>query len=256
MLELDAIGVSFGGLRALEGVSLSVAETEILGLVGPNGAGKTTLFNVISGTVKPTSGWVRFRGEDMRGIPSYRRARLGLGRTFQIPQPMHELTVRENLRVAQRFGAGRVDTAEMKRILQLMRLDRKADADAASELSLSELKALEVAKALATRPKLLLLDEVLAGLEARAKRSFTALLREVHAHYKLAIVIIEHDLETISTFCPRVAVLNFGRVIADGSPDAVFEETAVRQSYTGAARSDAAPRPAASDATGSRAPLP
>src|SRR4051812_8187201 len=162
VLELDAIGVSFGGLRALEEVSLSVAESEVLGLVGPNGAGKTTLFNVISGTVKSTRGAVRFRGEDMRGVASYRRARLGLGRTFQIPQPMHELTVRENLRVAQRFGAGHVDTAEIERILHLMRLDQKAHADAASDLSLSELKALEVAKALATRPKLLLLDEVLA----------------------------------------------------------------------------------------------
>src|SRR5881409_1930119 len=127
MLELDAIGVAFGGLRALEDVSLSVAAGEILGLVGPNGAGKTTLFNVISGTVKPTRGSARFAGEDMRGVPSYRRARTGLGRTFQIPQPMHELTVRENLRVAQRFGAGRVDPAEIERVLHLMRLDGKAD---------------------------------------------------------------------------------------------------------------------------------
>jgi branched-chain amino acid transport system ATP-binding protein len=233
MLELDRVAVSFGGLRALDAVSLSVSTNEIVGLVGPNGAGKTTLFNVISGTVKPGGGSVRFRGDDLRGVSSYRRARLGLGRTFQIPQPMHELTVRENLRVAQRFGAGQVDTAEIDRVLHLMHLDGKADVDAATQLSLSELKALEVAKALATRPQLLLLDEVLAGLEARSKRTFTALLREVHAHYKLAIIIIEHDIETISSFCPRVAVLNFGRVIADGSPDAVFDDPAVRQSYTG-----------------------
>ena len=239
MLELEAIGVRFGGLRAVDAVSLVVGSEEIVGLVGPNGAGKTTLFNVISGTVTPSAGRVRFAGEDLGRLPSYRRARRGIGRSFQIPQPMHELSVRENLRVAQRFGAGRIDASEIDRVLELMRLEGKADADAATALSLSELKALEVAKALATRPRLLLLDEVLAGLEPNAKRSFTVMLREVHARYKLAILIIEHDIETISTLCPRVAVLNFGRLIADGPPATVFADRAVRESYTGIAAEDA-----------------
>ena len=210
MLELSDISVRFGGLRALEGVSLSVAAGEIVGLVGPNGAGKTTLFNVISGTVKPQRGTLRFDGADMARTAAYARARHGIGRTFQIPQPMHTLTVAENLTVAQRFGAGRVDDLVQAEILELVQLTDRASRDAATELSLTELKALEVAKVLATRPRLLLLDEALAGLEPQGKRRFTQMLAEIHRRYELAIVIIEHDIETISTLCPRAAVLNFG----------------------------------------------
>jgi branched-chain amino acid transport system ATP-binding protein len=233
MLELVGIGVRFGGLRALDGVSLSVAAGEIVGLVGPNGAGKTTLFNVISGTIRQGLGTVAFGGADVGSVASHRRARHGIGRTFQIPQPLQSLTVRENLLVAQRFGAGRVDAAALAEILALVGLADKADRDAATELSLTELKALEVAKALATQPKLLLLDEVLAGLEAHGKRAFTQLLAAIHARYRLAILIIEHDIETISNLCPRVAVLDFGRLIADGSPADVFRNPAVVASYTG-----------------------
>src|SRR5258708_1509151 len=166
MLELRDIGVRFGGLRALDGVSLSVAAGEIVGLVGPNGAGKTTLFNVISGIVKPHRGTLRFGDEDISRMAAYARARRGIGRTFQIPQPMHMLTVAENLTVAQRFGTGRVDHRVAAEILDLVQLTDRASRYAATELSLTELKALEVAKALATDPRLLLLDEVLAGLEA------------------------------------------------------------------------------------------
>ena len=233
MLELSDVGVRFGGLRALDGVSLSVADGEIVGLVGPNGAGKTTLFNVISGNLRPQRGSLRFAGADIGSVPAYARARLGIGRTFQIPQPMHTLTVAENLAVAQRFGAGRIDAHAAAEILDLVQLTGLALRDAATSLSLAELKALEVAKALATRPRMLLLDEVLAGLEAVAKRRFTQMLADIHARYKLAIVIIEHDIETISTLCPRAAVLNFGQLIADGTPAFVFSQPDVVASYTG-----------------------
>ena len=233
MLELRDIGVDFGGLRALDGVSLGVAAGEIVWLVGPNGAGKTTLFNVISGTVRPARGTLCFDGAEWTTTAAYARARGGIGRTFQIPQPMHTLTVTENLAVAQRYGAGRVDQRAIAEILELVQLSGLASRNAATELSLSELKALEVAKALATQPRMLLLDEVLAGLEANGKRRFTQLLADIHARYKLAIVIIEHDIETISTLCPRVAVLNFGQLIADGTPDAVFRHPGVVASYTG-----------------------
>jgi branched-chain amino acid transport system ATP-binding protein len=135
--------------------------------------------------------------------------------------------------VAQRFGAGRVDRNELSDLLALVGLAEKASADAATELSLTELKSLEVAKALAIRPRLLLLDEVLAGLEAHGKRRFAQMLAEIHQRLQLAIVVIEHDIETISTLCPRVAVLDFGRVIADGTPDSVFTNPAVIASYTG-----------------------
>jgi branched-chain amino acid transport system ATP-binding protein len=233
MLELHDISVRFGGLQALEGVSLSVAAGEIVGLVGPNGAGKTTLFNVISGTVKPQRGTLRFEGIDLARTAAYARARRGIGRTFQIPQPMHSLSVAENLTVAQRFGAGRVDSLIQAEILELVQLTDRASRDAATELSLTELKALEVAKVLATQPRLLLLDEALAGLEPQGKRRFTQMLAEIHGRYKLAIVIIEHDIETISTLCPRAAVLNFGQLIADGAPDSVFSQPDVIASYTG-----------------------
>jgi branched-chain amino acid transport system ATP-binding protein len=233
MLEIAGLSVRFGGVAALDDVSLQVGARELVGLVGPNGAGKTTLFNAVSGTVRAQRGTVRFDGHDLSRVPAYARARHGIGRTFQIPQPMHALTVTENLNVAQRFGAGRVDPKELGELLALVGLADKAFANAATELSLTELKSLEVAKALATRPRLLLLDEVLAGLEAHGKRRFARMLAEIHQRLQLAIVVIEHDIETINTLCPRVAVLDFGRLIADGTPDNVFANPAVIASYTG-----------------------
>lgn len=235
MLELENVSVRFGGLTAVNDVTLKVGSHDVIGLVGSNGAGKTTLFNAISGLVRPTEGRIRFDGKDVLRAPMYRRARLGIGRTFQVPQPMHELTVRENLLVAQRFGTGRVDQFKIDEILDFASLTDKAGRDASSELALTELKALEVAKALATDPQLLLLDEVLAGLETTGKRRFMGMLRDLHAKFGVGIVMIEHDIETITALCPRVAVLNFGQLIADGTPDAVFRDPAVIKSYTGAA---------------------
>ncbi len=234
MLQLDNVTVRFGGLTAVKGVSLAMGDDQLVGLVGPNGAGKTTLFNVISGLVRATTGRVLFDGADILRQPLHKRARLGLGRTFQIPQPMHELTVRENLVVAQRFGAGRVDHGKIDEILEFMDLAHAAERDAAHELALQELKRLEVAKALATEPKLLLLDEVLAGLETSGKRMFMEKLRKLHARYRIGILIIEHDIETISSLCHRVAVLDFGQLIADGTPEEVFNNPDVIRSYTGA----------------------
>ena len=234
MLELENVSVRFGGLTALSDVSLSIGSHDVIGLVGANGAGKTTLLNAISGLVRPTAGRIRIDGRDVLGAPMHMRARLGIGRTFQVPQPMHQLTVRENLLVAQRFGTGRVDQRKIDDILAFTSLADKAHRDAATELALTELKALEVAKALATEPRLLLLDEVLAGLETSGKRRFMDMLRELHTRFGVGIVMIEHDIEIITSLCPRVAVLNFGQLIADGTPGAVFRDPAVVKSYTGA----------------------
>jgi branched-chain amino acid transport system ATP-binding protein len=235
MLKLEHVTIQFGGLTALKDVSFAMGSEQVVGLVGPNGAGKTTLFNAISGLVKPTAGKVQFDGIELSRKPLYARARVGIGRTFQIPQPMHELTVRENLIVAQRFGNGRVDHARIDQLLEFMDLTAQAGRDAATGLALQELKRLEVAKALATEPKLLLLDEVLAGLETNGKRYFTAKLEELHRKFKIGILIIEHDIETVSTLCDRVVVLNFGQTIADGTPQAVFRDPEVIKSYTGGA---------------------
>ena len=233
MLQLDGVSVRFGGITAVNALCLAIATNEVTGLVGPNGAGKTTLFNAISGLVRPSAGRILFNAIDVLKVPVYRRARLGLGRTFQVPQPLHRLTVRENLVVAQRFGAGAVNMLRLDEILDFVGLTGKAERDAGSELSLSELKALEVGKALATNPKLLLLDEVLAGLETVGKRRFMQMLKDMHAKFGVGILIIEHDIETISNLCNRVAVLNFGELIADGTPDEVFRNPAVIKSYTG-----------------------
>lgn len=233
MLTLDGVQVNFGGVQALKSASFAVAEGESVGLVGPNGAGKTTLFNVISGVIRPTGGRLTFRGQSLLGLPDWKRARLGIGRSFQIPRPLGHCTVRENLIVAQRFGAGINDPKRIDEILDLLGLRDKADADATGALALTEHKALEVGKALATNPSLLLLDEVLAGLETNSKRAFMERLGAVRDRYRLALVIIEHDLPTIAALCPRVLVLNFGQIIADGAPDAVFRDPEVIRSYTG-----------------------
>lgn len=233
MLKLTDLSVQFGGLTALNKVSLSVDTHEILGLVGPNGAGKTTLFNAISGLVKPTTGSISFNSQDIIRLPLHKRAKIGIARTFQIPQPMHGLTVRENLIVAQRFGAHKEDSARLNEILAFTNLIHKAENDAGTELALTELKALEVAKALATEPNMLLLDEVLAGLESKSKQQFMLMLKDLHQQFNVGILIIEHDIETIMNLCHRVAVLNFGELIADGEPEDVFKNPLVIESYTG-----------------------
>lgn len=233
MLQLKNISVRFGGLTAVNNVTLAVGTQDVVGLVGPNGAGKTTLFNAISGLVRPTSGEITFDGADVMRAPMYKRAIIGIGRTFQVPQPMHELTVRQNLAVAQRFGTGSVDQKKIDEILEFTSLAGKAERNAATELALTELKALEVAKALATNPKLLLLDEVFAGLETTGKRHFMSMLKNLHDKFSVGIIIIEHDIETISNLCQRVAVLNFGELIAEGTPEEVFRDPAVIKSYTG-----------------------
>jgi branched-chain amino acid transport system ATP-binding protein len=234
MLQLENVTVRFGGLTAVNDVTLSVGTGDVVGLVGANGAGKTTLFNAISGLVRPTGGKILFDGRDVLRAPMYQRARIGIGRSFQIPQPMHELTVRQNLIVAQRFGTGSINPARIDEILDFTGLAGKAERDAATSLALTELKALEVAKALSTDPKLLLLDEVLAGLETTGKRHFMNMLKQLHQKFAVGIVIIEHDIETISNLCQRVAVLNFGQLIAQGTPAEVFSNPEVIKSYTGA----------------------
>ncbi|MCA1972489.1 MAG: ATP-binding cassette domain-containing protein [Caenispirillum sp.] len=225
--------MNFGGVAALRNVTFAMDEGETLGLIGPNGAGKTTLFNVISGVLTPSAGRLQFAGKPLGKGANWRRARQGIGRTFQIPQPMHELTVRENLMVAQRFGAGRTDGRRIDEILDLLDLTAKQHVDAAHGLALTEQKALEVGKALAVEPRLLMLDEVLGGLETATKRAFGQTLQRVRERYGLTMIVIEHDIETIKTLCPRVVVLNFGELIADGTPDEVFNDARVIRSYTG-----------------------
>lgn len=238
MLEISNVTVRFGGLVAVNNVSFTVGTHEILGLIGPNGAGKTTLFNAVSGLVRPAGGRIVMNNREINRLALYKRASLGLGRTFQIPKPMHHLTVRENLIVAQTFGARENNPHYIDEILKLLEIDHKADSDAATGLAMQELKRLEIAKALAIKPKLLLLDEVLAGLESQAKRMFMDKLQQINTSLGIGIIIVEHDIETISKLCSRVLALNFGQLIADGTPREVFINPKVVESYTGTTHVD------------------
>jgi branched-chain amino acid transport system ATP-binding protein len=232
LLSVENVSVRFGGVTAVKSVSLRLAREETLGLVGPNGAGKTTLFNAISGLVRPSTGVIRFGNTVLNRRAEYRRARIGIGRTFQVPQPLHGLTVRENLIVAQRFGHGHLRPSRIDELLEILGLEECARSHA-HDLTLAQLKALEIGKALAMEPALLLLDEVLAGFEQTAKRNFSLMLGSIQQRYRMGLIMIEHDVEAITQVCDRICVLNFGELIADGPPQLVFKDPAVVRSYTG-----------------------
>jgi branched-chain amino acid transport system ATP-binding protein len=227
--------VRFGGLAALADVSLRVEAGEIVGLIGPNGAGKTTLFNVVSGLVRPTGGVVRFRGSPISGLPAFRIARLGIARTFQLVRILPTLTVAQNVLVGVYFG-GRARAADdgldaARRLLASVGLEARAD-EPAQALPLADRKRLEIARALGTRPALLLLDEVLSGIRAVEARSLMELIREIRRG-GTTVIMIEHIMKAIMTLSDRVVVLHHGEKIAEGPPDAVAASPAVVQAYLG-----------------------
>ncbi len=228
----------FGGLAALSGVSFQVAPGQIVGLIGPNGAGKTTLFNVVSGLVRPDRGAVRFRGAPITGLAPFRIARLGIARTFQLVRILPSLTVTQNVLVGLYFGAreraGGPGPVEARGLLERVGLEARGD-DLAQTLPLADRKRLEIARALATRPALLLLDEVLSGIRAAEARLLMDLIRDIRAA-GTTIVMIEHIMKAIMSLSDRVVVLHHGEKIAEGTPEAVATAPTVVQAYLGAAR--------------------
>ncbi len=235
VLQLESVSRRFGGLQALQDVSLRVGAGEVLGLIGPNGAGKTTLVNVITGVHPASSGTIRFMGEDITRCKPYRTARLGLARTFQIVQPFPDLSVLDNVASAALFSrAGqsvRVAREEAEAQLAFVGLQEMAQRPAAS-LTLAMRKRLELAKALAMRPKILFLDEVNAGLNTAEVEQAMRTIRQLAAQ-GLTIVIIEHLMKVVVDTCSRVVVLQNGRLIADGEPHQVVRDPLVVEAYLG-----------------------
>jgi branched-chain amino acid transport system ATP-binding protein len=249
LLQLEDVGVRFGGLRALQGVDLEVKQGEIFGLLGPNGAGKTTLFNVISGLTGPSSGTVRWRGASLDGLSSHRIARLGIARTFQNLRLFSSMSCLENVLVGMHQHARQpplaalLQTQSFRRresqlqqealaLLDLFQLEATAHQDAAS-LSYGDRRRLEMARALASRPQLLLLDEPAAGMNPSEKDELRELIRRIRDQFKLTVLIIEHHVPLMLGLCDRLAVLNFGQRIALGSPDQVRRDPAVIEAYLG-----------------------
>ena len=234
ILKVNRLTKYFAGLAALKEVSFEVEEGQISGLIGPNGAGKTTLFSIIAGSQKPTSGAVFFRGRNVTGVKSFRAVRAGIARTHQIARPFRSLTARENVEVAIQFGgrqASRSLEREAMEVLELVGLGHAARLPA-SMLSVGDHKRLELARTLATRPKLLLCDEVCSGLtesEMAAVLQLLCRIRELGA----TIIYVEHNLRAIMSICDHVIVLNFGRKLAEGPPHSMQNDPSVIEAYIG-----------------------
>ena len=233
MLQVDEVTVRFGGLKALEGLSFGVDAGRITGLIGPNGAGKTTMFNAITGLLRPDRGSVRLDGSDVTGLSARRRARLGMGRTFQRLEVFGSLTAVENVLVAVEGGGIRRRAAveEARRLLERVGIGHCAGIRA-DVLPTGTARLLELARALACRPKVLLLDETFSGLDDRESARLGALLRQV-ASEGTAILLVEHDMEMVMQLCARIHVLEFGRLIASGAPAEIRADPVVQAAYLG-----------------------
>jgi branched-chain amino acid transport system ATP-binding protein len=236
LLAADAIGISFGGVKALTEVSFEVAEGEVVGLIGPNGAGKTTLLNVISGLYRPSHGRLAYGAADITGMKPHRIAKLGVARTFQIVQPFQHLSVRDNVAIGALFAGERPPSRQEalgRAEAALARVGLAAKADRRPrQLTLSERKRLEFARALAMAPRLLLLDEVMAGLNHTEIDGIIALIHEINAA-GMTIIVVEHVMKAIMAVCHRIVVLQFGRKIADAAPDRVVDDPQVISAYLG-----------------------
>lgn len=246
VLMLEGVSQEFGGLRALDGVDLGVVEKSIYGIIGPNGAGKTTLFNLITGIYNPTEGKIFFKDRRLDGLTSYRVARLGIGRTFQNIRLFNRMSVEDNVKVAAGWNKGILagllgrsyvrssheQLYGVEELLGMMGLYEKR-LEYANSLSYGEQRRLEMARALAGGPSVLLLDEPAAGMNSTEKVELMGLIQQMREEMSLTILLVEHDMQLVMNICERIAVLDYGRKIAEGSPQEVKNNPMVIQSYLG-----------------------
>ena len=234
LLALHAVSKSYGALKVTDNISLSVAQGETLGILGPNGAGKTTLFNLISGDTKVDSGRVVFKGDDMTAVPPHLRCRSGIGRSYQVPQPFSNMSVFENLVTAACFGGGETETQAWEtafEVLQQTGLIAFAN-QAAGSLTLLNRKRLELARALATRPELLLLDEIAGGLTEHEAQELVEELKRIK-NTGVTMIWIEHVVHALLSVADRLFVVNFGQELAQGLPHEVMNDPEVKRVYMG-----------------------
>jgi len=242
MLEIRQIVKTFGGVRALKNVSFELEKGEFVGLIGPNGSGKTTLFNVISGTYKPTSGTVIFEGEKVNHLTPDRICHAGIARTFQIPRPIKSISILDNVMIGLIFGNAErpkrhvfeVMQEEATRLIEFVGL--KVDGDAKPEkLTAVDLRKLELARALATKPKLLLADEILSGLNHEELQEASIVLNKIRKEMGITIVWVEHILSVLMSLVDRVLVFDYGKLIADATPEEASKDVRVLEAYLGEA---------------------
>ena len=234
LLQLQSVSKSYGALQVIQDVSFSVEEGQTLGILGPNGAGKTTLFNLISGDVACDSGQVIYAGRDITLEPAHQRCRSGIGRSYQVPQPFGNMTVFENLVTAACFGGGQTERAAWETAYQMLALTGllKQANDPAGSLTLLNRKRLELARALATSPKLLLLDEIAGGLTVHEAHELLDELQRIKAS-GVTMIWIEHVVHALLSIADRLLVINFGTLLAQGSPHDVMNDPQVQRVYMG-----------------------
>ena len=255
LLQLDAVTIQFGGLTAVSEVDLSIGHGELVGLIGPNGAGKTTMFNLITGVYQPTSGQVLFGGRGLLGLRPHHRTRMGMARTFQNIRLFGSMSVLDNVRAAMqlhrrdgwrqalwRGGQARESErgveSKARELLAIFGLEERCQENALG-LPYGEQRRLEIVRALATSPRLLLLDEPAAGMNPTEKVELARLIRLVQERFKISVLLVEHDMKVVMSVCERIAVLDYGRKIAEGSPVEIRRNPNVIAAYLGQEVADA-----------------